>query len=213
MSLDDTHNVSSARDFRRPSTVVVIAAGTGGPQALMEILPRFQAIYSGSIIVIQQMRAGFTKVLANHLNEVCKLRVHEPIDGQDLRAAEVLMVPGGSCLTMSESDPSTIRVEDIQDDPESLYSRTDATMTSIAKVFGADTVGVLLSGLGYDGRDGMRAISDAGGTTIVQDEESSIIFDLPLSAIDARVVHHVLPLWNIADQIVSLAEEANANAA
>lgn len=213
MSPGDTRDSSLARDFRKPSSVLVIAAGTGGPQALMEILPRFPSTYSGAIIVMQQMRIGFTKVLASHLNDVCRLRVHEPIDGQDLRAAEVLMVPSGCRLTIPESDPLIIRVENVQDDPDALNARTDSTMTSIATVFGRQSAGVLLTGLGEDGRNGMRAISDAGGTTIAQDEESSIIFDLPSSAINARVAHHVLPLWNIADQIVSIAEEANANAA
>lgn len=213
MSSGDTHNTTSIRDLRHPSSVVVIGAGTGGPQALMEILPRFLASYSGTIIVIQQMRAGFTRVLASHLNEVCRLRVHEPIDGQDLRAAEVLMVPGGYHLTIPESDSGIIRVEDVQDDPEAINSRTDRTMASVAAAFGRDSVGVLLTGLGEDGRDGMRTIAEAGGTTIAQDEESSIIFDLPSSAIDAGIAHHVLPLWNVADRIISLAEEANANAA
>lgn len=203
----------SIRDLRHPSSVVVIGAGTGGPQALMEILPRFLPTYAGTIIVIQQMRAGFTRVLADHLNEVSKLRVHEPIDGQDLRAAEVLMVPGGSRIRIDESDPGIIRVEDVQDDPDAFHSRMDKTMSSIADIFGRSSVGVLLTGMGGDGRDGMRAIADAGGTTIAQDEESSVIFDLPSSAIDAGTAHHVLPLWNIADRIISLAEVSNANAA
>lgn len=212
MSSGDTY-ASSARDLRRPSSVVVIAAGTGGPQALMEILPRFQATYSGTLVVIQQMRSGFTRVLASHLNEVCRLRVLEPVDGQDLRAAEVLMVPAGYSLTISESDTGVIRLVDVQDDPEALLNRCDTAMESVAAAFGRDSVGVLLTGLGEDGRAGMRAIYDAGGTTIAQDEESSVVFDLPSSAIDARVTHHVLPLWNIADQIASITEVANANAA
>lgn len=213
MSPGDMQNTSSTRDLRRPSSVVVIGAGTGGPQALMEILPRFQTSYVGTIIVIQQMRAGFTRVLAGSLNDICRLPVREPVDGQDFRAAEVLMVPGGSRLTIPQSDSTVIQVELVQDDPEALRSRVDKTMASVAGIFGRDSVGVLLTGLGDDGREGMRAISDAGGTTIAQDEESSTIFDLPSSAIDAGTVHHVLPLWNIADQIISLAEEANANAA
>jgi two-component system chemotaxis response regulator CheB len=86
-------------------------------------------------------------------------------------------------------------------------------MASVAAAYGRDSVGILLTGMGEDGRNGMRAIHEAGGTTIAQDEESSIIFDLPSSAINARVAHHVLPLWNIVDQLISLSEEANANVA
>lgn len=213
MSPGDMHDFNTARDFRQPTSVVVIAAGTGGPQALMEVLPRFQASYPGTIIVIQQMRAGFTRVLASHLNEACRLRVHEPIDGQDLRAAEVLMVPAGSLLTVAKNDPTIVRLDDIQDDPEARQSRTDQCMSAIAAAYGRESAGVLLTGLGNDGRMGMKTISDSGGTTIAQDEESSTVFDLPASAINAGVAHHVLPLWNIADKIISLAEGANANAA
>ncbi len=212
MQSAETCSTSVSRNLRRPSSVVVIAAGTGGPQALMQILPRFQASFPGAIIVIQRMRAGFTRVLADQLDEVCRVRVTEPIDGQDLRAAEVLMVPGG-CRVRYDREADMLVLEDVQDDPEAARSRTDATMTSMAQAFGRGAVGVLLTGLGEDGRAGMKAIYDAGGTTIAQDEDSSTIFDLPASAIEAGVVHHVLPLWNIADQVTSISEEANANAA
>jgi two-component system chemotaxis response regulator CheB len=195
---------------------VVIGAGTGGPQALAEVLPRFPSTFSGTIIVLQQMRAGFTRVLANHLNDVCHLPVYEPVNGQELHASEILMIPGGFRLAISESKDgasAVIKLEDLQDDPEALRARIDKTMISLTGAFGRDTIGVLLTGMGEDGRDGMRAIADIGGSTIAQDEESSTIFDLPSCAIDSGAAHHVLPLWNIVDQIISIAGEANADAA
>lgn len=212
-----TLTAGSVRDRRLPRSLVVIGAGTGGPQALVEILPRFPATFSGTVIVVQQMRPGFTRVLANHLNEICRLPVYEPVDGQELHASEILMVPVGTLFTVSKPDDDSacvIRLEDIADDPESLNTRTDQTMTSVAELCGRDAVGVLLTGMGDDGRDGMRAISDAGGSTIAQDEASCIIFDLPSSAIDGGAAHQALPPWDIADHVISIVMgEANANVA
>ena len=205
------------RDRRLPSSLVVIGAGTGGPQALIEILPRFPATFSGTIIVVQQMRSGFTRVLANHLNEICRLPVYEPVDGQDLHPSEILMVPGGTLFTVPKPEGDSacvIRLEYIADDPESLNTRTNQTMTSIAELYGRSAVGVLLTGMGDDGREGMRAITDAGGSTIAQDEDSCVVFDLPSTAIDGGVAHQVLPLWDIADHTISIVTGgANANAA
>ncbi len=202
---------STTRDWRLPTRVVVIAAGTGGPQALMEILPRIPSQYPGAIVVLQQMRPGFSKVLTSQLNEVCRLRVVNPVDGQDLCAAEILMVPAG-CHVVFSGNARMIRVLDVHDDPEAAAKAVDNTMTSAANAFGANAIGVLLTGFGDDGRAGMKAIYDAGGETIAQDEESATIFDLPSSAIEARVVNHVLPLWSIADQIAAR-EVLNADAA
>lgn len=213
----ETQTAAMVRDQGLFGSVVVIGAGTGGPQALIEILPRFPATFSGTIIVVQQMRSGFTRVLASHLNEICRLPVYEPVDGQQLHASEILMVPGGTLFTVSkpgDDSPCAIRLEDIADDPERLNMRTDQTMASVAALCGHDAVGILLTGMGDDGRDGMRAIVDAGGSTIAQDEDSCVVFDLPSSAIDGGAAHQVVPLWDIADHVISIVTgEANANAA
>jgi two-component system chemotaxis response regulator CheB len=211
-------NVTVVRDRRMPSSLIVIGAGTGGPQALADILSRFPATFSGTIIVVQQMRSGFTKVLSNQLNDECRLPVYEPVDGQELHASETLVVPGRTTLTIptpGEQSPCVVRIEDVTDDPEKLRTRTDATMSSAAALYGRECIGVLLTGMGDDGRDGMRAIADAGGTTLAQDEESSVVFDLPSSAIDGGAAHEVLPLWSIADRIMSISsgEAQHADAA
>lgn len=214
MQIVDYATSSLVRDSRSP---VVIGAGTGGPQALIEILPRFPATFSGTIIVVQQMRSGFTRVLAEHLNEVCRLPVYEPVNGQELHPSEILMVPGETAFTIMPPEgksTSLIRLEDIHDDRERLNTRTNQTMASVAELYGRNAMGILLTGMGEDGRDGMRAISDAGGSTIAQDEDSCIVFDLPSSAIDGSAAHQVLPLWDIADHVISIVSGGvNANAA
>ncbi|MEN6357931.1 MAG: CheB methylesterase domain-containing protein [Armatimonadota bacterium] len=195
--------------------VVVIAASTGGPQALTQILPRFPSSFPGTIIVIQQIRNGFTRVLADILNQTCNLPVHEPVDGQALQPSRILMTPSNCRLTLSANDFGApgwqVLVENVEDLPEERRWRVDHTMTSIADTFGKRAVGVLLTGIGTDGREGLRAIHSAGGTTIAQDSASSVVFDLPSYAIEAGIVHETLPLWSIADRIIELAKE-NADA-
>ena len=120
-------------------------------------------------------------------------------------------------LTLTNSDEtgqSSIQLYDARNNPELLETRIDTAMASVANLYGRSAVGVLLTGMGEDGRDGMRAIADSGGSTIAQNEETSIVFDMPSSAIDAGTAHEVLPLWSIADHVNTIVSRgANANAA
>lgn len=206
---------SSTPTLNNTGLVVVIAAGSGGPQALSQILPRFPSSFTGTMIVIQQMRNGFTRVLADMLNQTCNLPVHEPVDGQALQPSRILMTPSSSRLVLSTSDFGMpgwrVLVENVDDLHEERHCRIDHTMSSVASAFGKQTIGVLLTGIGTDGGDGLRAIHSAGGTTIAQDSASSVVFDLPSYAIEAGIVHETLPLWSIADRIIELAKE-NADA-
>ncbi|MCE5197354.1 MAG: CheB methylesterase domain-containing protein [Armatimonadota bacterium] len=197
--------IQNTSDSISPTWAVVIAAGTGGPQALAELLPRIPSSFPGTIIVIQQMRQGFTRVLADMLNQTCSIPIHEPIDGQALLPGKILMTPSGTRLILCEPGGNTsVIVEDVEDSPDLRHSRTDSTMSSIAQGFGKNTIGVLLTGVGSDGCEGLRAIAGVGGLTIAQDEPSCVVHDLPATAIQAGVVHEVLPLWSIADKIIDV---------
>jgi two-component system chemotaxis response regulator CheB len=202
-----------------PEWLIVIAASTGGPQALAKVLPAFPPDFAGSIIVVQQMRQGFTRVLADQLNHICRLPIHEPTDGQSLQSSRVLMTPGGTLLSIETLDtspdsPPLIFLENVTCSAKIGASRADRIMASAAKSFRRNTIGVLLTGVGNDGCDGLRAIAEAGGTTIVQDEDSSVVNDLPASAVNAGVAQETLPLWSIADRIIQITSgDANAIAA
>jgi len=170
------------QSLQAPKWIVVIGANTGGPQALMQLLPQFPAHFSGAIIVVQQMRAGFTRVLVDQLSQFCKLPVCEPDDEQALRSGQIIVAPVGSRLTVANVDSAlpaySIFLEEVAEQLELKHSRTDTAMTSAADVFKAYSIGVLLTGLGTDGREGMRAIRAAGGTTIAQDQASSVVMIL-----------------------------------
>lgn len=206
MQFTESISIMSKIGIQPPQWVVVIGANTGGPQALSQILPQFPADFPGTIIVVQTMRPGFTRVLADQLNHICKLPVHEPEDGEALHCSRILITPSTSKLLINNLGNTIlpgygVLLEEADSTPESPSSRIDSTMISAVEAFGDRTIGILLTGIGNDGRVGMRAISDAGGNTIAQDEASSAVFDLPSSAIDAGVVQKILPLWNIAENV------------
>lgn len=197
--------------------LVVIGANTGGPQALLNLLPKLPADFPGTIIVIQQMRPGFTRVLVDQLSYVCKLPVYEPEDGQALQPGRILVAPANSRLSLGEiGDPVapgySILLEDIDERPQARRDRIDTAMTSAARFFGPCSIGVLLSGLGTDGCEGLRSIRNAGGATIAQDDATSVVHAMPAAAIEAGVVQEVLPLWSIADRIVNLVAGGEAGA-
>lgn len=206
-------------NLNEPNWLVMISAGVGGPQALNKILPLFPSNFPGAVVVMQQMRRGFTRVLADRLNQACGIHVYEPVDGQALQASRIFIAPGGTqlsieCMQHSSGDGYNILLEDITDPPDVPQFLADCAMNSGAQIFGTRTIGVVLTGMGCDGREGMRAIKAAGGITIAQDEVSSTIFDMPSAAIDAGVVHEILPLWKIAERITSIVMgEADAFAA
>jgi len=159
-------------------------------------------------VIVQQMRPGFTRLLASHLSSPSGAIVEEAQDHQPLRPNQILLTPGNRGLTVSRTTiPDHLYVVTLEDESDSMAkarARIDIAMTSAAEIFSSKTIGVLLTGAGSDGREGMKAIRDHGGTTIVQDQDSSILFDMPKSAIDANVVDEVLPLWSIADRLVEL---------
>lgn len=217
-SLDKITSPVKAR-LNEPDWLLIIGAGVGGPQALSQILPLFPSDFPGAVVVVQQMRRGFTRVLADRLNQMCGIHVYEPVDGQALQASRILIAPGGTQLGIERMELSSvigynILLEDSNESHDVSQSLTDYAMNAAAQNFGTKTIGVLLTGTGSDGREGMRAIAAAGGITIAQDEASSTIYDLPSSAIDAGVVQEVLPLWKIAERVISIVTgEINAVAA
>ncbi|MCX6346224.1 MAG: CheB methylesterase domain-containing protein [Armatimonadetes bacterium] len=205
--------------IKSPEYLVVISTSTGGPQALAQLLPRFPANFPGTIIVVQHMRQGFTRFLANQLNHICQLPVHEPTDGQTIQSSRILITPGGSSLSIQPLEASgdaaqLIFLESIAHSVELQRKCADNIMASAVASYGKMTIGVLLTGAGMDGAEGLRTISQAGGYTIVQDEQTSVVHDLPASAIQAGVAHEILPLWSIGDRIIELVTgEINAIAA
>ena len=178
--------------------VVVVAISTGGPAALAQFLPMLPADTSLAIVVVQHLPAGFTQALAERLDSICEVRVREAKDGDKPEPGLVLVAPGDKHLNVDEH--GVLRVVD---GPEvnGVRPSADVTMVAAARVYGRRTVGVVMTGMGKDGSDGLRAIKEHGGVTLAQDQLSSVIWGMPRAAVDAGLVDHVVPLAQLAEAV------------
>jgi len=183
--------------------VVVIGTSTGGPPALQAIIPRLPRDLPSAVLVVQHMPVGFTRSLAERLDTRSALRVREAVDGEAVEAGLVLIAPAGRHMKLRKRGQSVKVVLD--DEPHSALHRpsADVLMSSAAKAYGAQVLGVVLTGMGSDGVEGLRAIRGAGGRTLAESEESCVIYGMPKAAVEAGVVDRVVPLPRIADEILA----------
>lgn len=176
--------------------IIAIGSSTGGTQALEKVLAAMPPTAPG-IVISQHMPPTFTRTLAERLDERCRIRVKEAEDGDSLGPGIAVIAPGDRHLEVRRAG-GTYRVH-LHDGPKVDLHRPSATVlfTSIAKHVGPNAVGILLTGMGHDGAQGMKALHDAGAHTIVQNEETCVVFGMPKEAIALGAVDEVLPLNDI----------------
>ncbi len=186
----------------RANKIFVIGASTGGLQTLESILPSLPADFPSPIIVVQHLpNMFFTGSLAERLNRDCELTMKVAESNEIIQAGKVYLAPGGFHMTLGSLSNREVTPCINEAKNDSLTPSIDLAMESVAKICRANAVGVILSGMGYDGRQGMKAIKECGGRTIVQDE-SSLIFGMPKAVIDAGFADEVLPASEIANAII-----------
>jgi two-component system chemotaxis response regulator CheB len=189
-----SHRVSS-------DAIVAIGASTGGTEALKEILRAMP--YDGpGIVIVQHMPVGFTAAFAEHLADVCKMEVREAEHGDRIFRGRALLARGDRHLKVRRRNLELI--VELDDAPPVCRHRpsVDVLFRSVAEAVGPHALGVILTGMGADGADGMVAMKRAGAATIAQDESTSVVFGMPKEAIDRGVVDVVLPLPRIAAGIL-----------
>ncbi|APW61589.1 protein-glutamate methylesterase/protein-glutamine glutaminase [Paludisphaera borealis] len=186
--------------------VVVIGISTGGPQALARVIPLLQPP-SPPIVIVQHMPAQFTRVFADRLGRGSAVTVKEAAEGDLLIANRVLVAPGGRQLTLTGVPPRVrIALSDPSEPPVSGHRPSvDVLFKSAAKVYQGATVGVIMTGMGRDGVDGCKAILAAGGLTLGQDEETSVIYGMNKAAFLESAVAAQFPLDDLAAILQNLA--------
>jgi two-component system chemotaxis response regulator CheB len=183
--------------------VVAIATSTGGPPALQAIIPRLPEGLRSAVLVVQHMPVGFTRSLAERLDQRSALRVREAQDGELVAPGQVLIAPAGLHMQVRKRGAS-VRIA-LDDEPRASLHRpsADVTMASVARAYGASALGVVLTGMGSDGVEGLRAIRAAGGRTLAESEETALIYGMPKAAVEAGVVERSVPLDRVADEIIA----------
>jgi two-component system chemotaxis response regulator CheB len=182
--------------------ILVIGTSTGGPQTLGELIPQIPADIPAGILIVQHMPPIFTKSLADRLDKLSAISVREAQEGDEILQGEALVAPGDFHMTVHERIINGQKRRYVSLNKEErlhgVRPAVDITFSSAANIFGANTVGVLLTGMGKDGANAMGLIKAKGGYTIAQDKQTSIIFGMPAEAIRLGVVDEVIPLNQIA---------------
>jgi two-component system chemotaxis response regulator CheB len=184
-----------------PHKLVVIGSSTGGPNALQQVVPRLPGNLSAGVLIVQHMPPFFTNSLAMRLNEMSQIEVVEAKEGDVLQTGKAYIAPGGYHMILRSRTLIGIN----QDSPvHSVRPAVDVTLNSAIEQFGPNIVGVILTGMGYDGSKSIFNLKKAGGQTIAQNEATCVVYGMPKVVVEMGKADKILPLQEIADEIVNM---------
>lgn len=204
-------SVGTSRIFN-PRQLIVIGSSTGGTEAIKSVLTRLPVNLPG-ICIVQHIPAVFSRAFAERLNDCCELEVREAIHGEEVRPGTVLIAPGDFHMAVEWNGRCyTVR---LHQGPPLHFTRpaVDVLFNSAAACAGENALGVILTGMGSDGAQGMKKLKEAGAETIAQNEKTCVVYGMPRAAVELGVVDHVLPLDVIPDAIVRSLERKSGTAA
>ncbi len=183
--------------------LVAIASSTGGPAALQVVLAGLPGDLPSGLVIVQHIAEGFSRALADKLNEVSALEVKLCLDTDEIKRGLVLLAPAGQHVTVRKMGDRNFAV--LSREPANTLHRpsADVLFSSVASTFGQRSCAVILTGMGDDGAKGMKEIRDRGGVTIAQNESTSVIFGMPKAAIEMGAIQIVAPINEIASRIIT----------
>jgi two-component system, chemotaxis family, protein-glutamate methylesterase/glutaminase len=193
----------NARVAVPPNRIIAIGVSTGGPNAMQYLLSRIPAEFSATILLVQHMPEGFTEMFARRLDECCALEVQEARSGDLLLAGRVLVCPGNRHMMVRRMPRGDVAVLSDSAPVNGHRPSVDVLFRSVAQEFGPTTVGVLMTGMGEDGAEGLGAIKAAGGVTIAQSEDTCVVPGMPRAAIVKGYAGRILPLEAIGPHLVA----------
>lgn len=184
--------------------LVVIGCSTGGPGALHQIIPRLPVDLPAGVLVVQHMPAGFTRSLANRLDEISTIAVKEAEEGDRVVGGRVLIAPGGFHMVADHEGRVHLNQEPAQ---HGVRPAVDRTFEAVVPIWGNRMIGVILTGMGYDGAKGMVNLKRAGGKTITEDASTCVVYGMPKVVVEMGAADQVLPIHEISEAIVRLVRE------
>ena len=184
--------------------LVVIGTSTGGPVALQKVLTQLPANFPHPLLLVQHMPATFTPSFAERLNSQCQIRVKQAEHGETLVAGTAYLAPGGQqMLLKGRKSRPYLEIEDGQSN-QTYKPCIDLTLESVAKVCPAETLAIILTGMGADGRDGCRSLRQQGATIWAQDQQSSTIYGMPMAVAKAGLADKILSVNDIGRQLADM---------
>ncbi|HZQ96140.1 MAG TPA: chemotaxis response regulator protein-glutamate methylesterase [Candidatus Sulfotelmatobacter sp.] len=192
-----------APNFAKPA-LVAMASSTGGPRALEQILPRFPKDFPLPILIVQHMPAGFTRTFAQRLRSLCAIDVHEAVQREVVGPGAAYICPAGRHMRVQRASLSGQVLIFLDKNPAHALHipSADVLMESVANVYGSRALGVIMTGMGSDGAQGMKAIYHEGGLTIGQDEATCTVYGMPRACAELGVLARIVPLHQIPEEIL-----------
>jgi two-component system chemotaxis response regulator CheB len=183
--------------------ILSIGASTGGPPALQHIISSLPKDFPVPIIIAQHMPRLFTQSFSQRLNSLAKIDVKEAEDKEPLRPGVVFVTPGDTHLGVRQKGREVI-VEFVNDKSYIYRPSVDLLMRTTAEVYGPAAVGVILTGMGNDGLEGIKMLKSRGGFVIAQDEDTSVVYGMPKAVVNANLADAVLPIDRIPEEIIKV---------
>jgi two-component system chemotaxis response regulator CheB len=192
------------RPYRKITPVILIGSSTGGPGALSEIIPDLPANLTSPVLIVQHMPSGFTRSLAERLNNISSLKVKEAEPGDELLIGQVLLAPGGFHMILDENERIALNQKPTV---HGVRPSVDVTLNSLIQRFGRNVIAVILTGMGSDGTLGASILHSAGGHVIAEHEKTCVVWGMPRSVVEAGAASAVLPRSQIAKAIEDAIQE------
>lgn len=193
----------NARIALPPHRIIAVGVSTGGPNALQFVLSQIPADFGGTLLVVQHMPEGFTEMFARRLDEFCAIEVQEARSGDLLLAGRALVCPGNRHMMVRRMPRGDMAVLSDSAPVNGHRPSVDVLFHSVAQEFGPMSVGVLMTGMGEDGAEGLGAIKAAGGMTVAQSEDTCVVPGMPRAAILKGYANRIVPLDAIGQHLVA----------